>query len=166
MGDHRLLSFMLHLAIILFVIAAFPELRRRSSTLLQGAKGEVRDKKHKATQDHPPEALRIFHPVAYDKACRAIKRFEECESSFLYDTRHRTRTFYNALEQSSRCMKHLFRLKRALPNDMTADMRLDYFTDYMEEAMSRSLIAMNGQIKAPVHHIHPTFPFASNYKHG
>lgn len=160
----RVLAFALHLVIVLAFVFATRVWSKRSS--LQASPDALKEEETKAAPDRPAPALRDAHPLAYDKACRAIKKFESCESSFLEDKRHRTRIYYNAIEQSGRCMKHLYRLKRALPNDLIADMRLDYFTDYIEDAMSRSLRAMSGQLKDGMHHFHASrsLPLPSNAK--
>lgn len=162
MAHISLLSFMLYLGLVFALIAAFSS-KQHIIDFLQRKKEQAREEEHKAAQDHPAPTLQVFHPVAYDKACSAMKKFEKCEVEFLYDKRFRTRTYYNALDQSSRCMKHLYRLKRSLPNDMAAESRLEYFTDYIEGVMSKSLLAMNGRVKHPVHHVRQTFPCAFNH---
>ena len=163
MGSGKLIRFALHLIIIAaFVIASRSFSHQKLLDFLQVARRTNSGEDAKAAQNHPPKALRVSHPVAYDKACKAIERFEGYESKFLHEKNHRTRTYYNAIEQSSRCMKHLFRLKRALPNDLEAENRLDYFMDHIQDTMATSLIAMKRCIHGGMQHATTAFPFASN----
>ncbi|GAQ91009.1 hypothetical protein KFL_007120130 [Klebsormidium nitens] len=164
--NHYLLSFILHVALVLGFLVAFRKLAPHINNSLQARTEGTSREAIKATQARPPLAQRACHPVAFDKAADAIRKFELCESSFLEDKRHRSRTYLNAVEQSSRCMKHLYRLKRAMPNDMAAENRLDYFVDYIESTMTDSLRAMARQSKRgkALHHMPPTFPLASNVR--
>lgn len=165
MQQHRLLSFFLHVTLVIAFITIFRKLAPQIHTFLQARSAAGREASQ-ATQAHPPLLNREAHPVAFDKAVDAIGKFERFERSFLDDARHRSRTYLNAVEQSSRCMKHLYRLKRALPNDMASENRIDYFTDSIEATMTQSLLAMARQLKTgkALHHMPPAFPLASNVR--
>jgi hypothetical protein len=167
MRQHRLLSFVLHVTLVLAFVAASGRISKHYlPSIMQASTRSTKDEE-KASQGRPPLTQRPFHPAAFDKATDAIKKFEACESSFLEDCRHRKRIYLNAVEQSSRCMKHLYRLKRALPNDMAAENRLDYFMDFIGATMTNSLLAMARRLKKKHtlhHHAHADFPFASNMR--
>lgn len=162
----RLLSFVLHVSIVLAFVVASSKISSLYLPALLQASGRTGHEAEKATPSCPPLTQRPAHPTAFDKAKDAMRKFEACEQLFLEDCRHRTGIYFNALEQSSRCLKHLYRLKRALPNDMTAENRLDYFIDSIGTTMTNSLRAMARQLKrhALHHQPHAVNPFPSNMR--
>jgi hypothetical protein len=114
----------------------------------------------------PPSSLRSGGPESFDKATNAIKKFEACENDFI--RRPREKTYINALEQSSRAMKHLWQLQRWMSNDVLAEARLRYFMDGLQNEMSSSLNAMRQQLPEDKGlHLYPSIlsseiPFPAN----
>jgi hypothetical protein len=114
----------------------------------------------------PPPCPRSGGPESFDKATNGIKKFEACENKFM--RRPREKTYINALEQSSRAMKHLWQLQRWMPNDVLAEARLRYFMDGLQNDMSSSLDAMRRQLPEDKGlHLYPSIlnseiPFPAN----